>query len=184
MRILFLSTNRFRIELVQPMPIGLACVIGAIEESEHVIEVLDLMFAEDPAAELAARLEEFQPEMVAVSIRNTDNLSYVEPQYFLPEAKQMIELCRSASGAKIVVGGAAFTSVPLALFDYLEPDFGIAGEGEVSFPRLLEWRSRRERAGATCPAWSGASTVRSGPTLRASWRTGMAWECPGAIYST
>ena len=113
-------------------------MIGAIDESEHVIEVLDLMFSEDPAAELAARLEEFQPEMVAVSIRNTDNLSYVEPQYFLPEAKEMIELCRSASGAKIVVGGAAFTSVPLALFDYLEPDFGIAGEGEVSFPRLLE----------------------------------------------
>ncbi|MCP5040415.1 MAG: radical SAM protein [bacterium] len=138
MKILFLSTNRFRIEMIQPMPIGLACVIGAVDESQHAIEVLDLMFCEDPAAELTERLQEFQPDLVAVSVRNTDNLSYMEPQYFLPEAKEMIELCRSACEARIVVGGAAFTSVPVALFDYLAPDFGIAGEGEVSFPRLLE----------------------------------------------
>jgi radical SAM superfamily enzyme YgiQ (UPF0313 family) len=138
MRILFLSTNRFRIEIAQPMPIGLACVIASIDENAHAIEVLDLMFAEDPSAELAAALGGFRPEIVAVSIRNTDNLSYLAPQNFLPEAKQMIDLCRSASRAKIVVGGAAFTTVPEALFDYLEPDFGIAGDGEISFPRLVE----------------------------------------------
>jgi len=138
MRILFLSTNRFRFDMAQPMPIGLACVIASIDENEHAIEVLDLMFSEDPSAELAATLDEFRPELVAVSIRNTDNLSHLDLQYFLPEAKQMIDLCRSASGARIVVGGAAFTTVPEALFDYLEPDFGIAGEGEISFPRLVE----------------------------------------------
>lgn len=138
MRILFLSTNRFRIEVAQPMPIGLACVIASIDEHAHAIEVLDLMFSEDPSADLAAVLDRFRPEMVAVSIRNTDNQSYLAPQYFLPEAKQMIDLCRTASRARIVVGGAAFTTAPEALFDYLDPDFGIAGEGEVSFPRLLE----------------------------------------------
>ena len=137
MRILFLSTNRFRFEMAQPMPIGLACIIAGIEENAHAIEVLDLMFSEDPPAELASALERFQPEMVAISIRNTDNFSYLIPQYFLPEAKQMIDLCRKASPAKIVVGGAAFTTVPEALFGYLEPDFGIAGEGEVSFPQLV-----------------------------------------------
>ncbi len=84
MRILFLSTNRFRIPMAQPMPIGLACVIASIDETEHTIEVLDLMFSEDPRAELAAVLERFRPEMVAVSIRNTDNLSHLDPQYFLP----------------------------------------------------------------------------------------------------
>ena len=138
MRILFLSTNRFRFEMAQPMPIGLACIIAGIEENAHAIEVLDLMFSEDPPAALASALERFQPEMVAISIRNTDNFSYLIPQYFLPEAKQMIDLCRKASPAKIVVGGAAFTTVPEALFGYLEPDFGIAGEGEVSFPQLVE----------------------------------------------
>ncbi|MBW2243798.1 MAG: radical SAM protein [Deltaproteobacteria bacterium] len=138
MRILFLSTNRFRIEMVQPMPIGLACVIGTVDEQKHAIEVLDLMFEEDPCAELTAVLDDFQPDLVAVSIRNTDNFSHLEPQYFLPEAKTMVDLCRSSSKAKIVIGGAAFTTLPLEIFDYLEPDFGIAGEGEVSFPRFLE----------------------------------------------
>jgi radical SAM superfamily enzyme YgiQ (UPF0313 family) len=137
MRILFLSTNRFRFEMAQPMPIGLACVIAGIDESVHTIEVLDLMFSEDPSAELATVLDGFQPDMVAVSIRNTDNLSHLDPEYFLPEARQMIDLCRRSTAAKIVVGGAAFTTVPEALFVYLEPDFGIAGDGEISFPRLV-----------------------------------------------
>ena len=63
MKILFLSTNRFRIEMVQPMPIGLACVIGTIDENKHAIAVLDLMFSEDPSGELLALLEEFRPDM-------------------------------------------------------------------------------------------------------------------------
>ena len=54
MKILFLSTNRFRFEMAQPMPIGLACVIASIDENAHAIEVLDLMFSEDPSADLAA----------------------------------------------------------------------------------------------------------------------------------
>ncbi|MCP5066561.1 MAG: radical SAM protein, partial [bacterium] len=178
MKILFLSTNRFRIDMMQPMPIGLACVIAGIDENEHGIEVLDLMFSQDPAAELAAVLERFRPEMVAVSIRNIDSLSYVDPQYFLSEAKQMIELCRSASQARIVVGGAAFTTAPEALFDYLEPDFGIAGEGEVSFPQLvgriekgadwsevpgLVWRAQgevRTNAPAFVEDWTGLRPPR------------------------
>jgi radical SAM superfamily enzyme YgiQ (UPF0313 family) len=123
--------------MAQPMPIGLACVIASIDENAHAIEVLDLMFSEDPSAELRAALDSFEPEMVAVSIRNIDNLSHLDLQYFLPEAKQMIDLCRGASRAKIVVGGAAFTTAPKALFDYLEPDFGIAGDGEISFPQLV-----------------------------------------------
>jgi radical SAM superfamily enzyme YgiQ (UPF0313 family) len=178
MRILFLSTNRFRFEMAQPMPIGLACVIASIDEEAHAIEVLDLMFSQDPAADLAAALDRFQPELVAVSIRNTDNLSHLDLQYFLPEAKQLIDLCRTDSQAKIVVGGAAFTTVPEALFGYLEPDFGIAGEGEVSFPRLvacleegtdwsdvpgLVWRAQgeiRSNAPGFIEDWSGLRRPR------------------------
>ena len=138
MRILFVSTNRFRIELALPMPIGLACVIGQIDEGEHAIRVLDMMFCERPEADLERALSEFEPDLVAFSIRNIDNQSRVGTRYFLPEARQMIELCRASCGAKIVVGGAAFSVAPTAVFDFLEPDFGIAGEGEVSFPLLVE----------------------------------------------
>ena len=139
MRILFLSTNRFRIEVAQPMPIGLACVIASIDEAAHAVEVLDLMFSEDPfgGAHGCTRAASGQSWWRSPSgIPTTSPIS--PPQYFLPEAKQMIDLCRSVSRAKIVVGGAAFTTVPEALFDYLEPDFGIAGDGEISFPRLVE----------------------------------------------
>ena len=138
MRILFLPTNRFRVSVAQPMPIGLACVIGSIDASAHEIEVLDLMFEEDPDAALNASLERLRPEIVAISIRNIDNQARIDTQYFPPETRRLMELCREASDARIVVGGSAFTTVPEALFAYLEPDFGIAGDGEIAFPQLLD----------------------------------------------
>jgi hypothetical protein len=91
MKILFISTNRFRIQLALPMPIGLACIIGQMDENEHPIRVLDTMFSENPTADLETALSEFEPDLVAISIRNLDNMSYPEPRYFLPEAKEQLE---------------------------------------------------------------------------------------------
>ena len=60
MRILFVSTNRLK-KIMPPMPLGLASVIAQIDESRHEIQVLDLMFAEQPEVELKARLAGFSP---------------------------------------------------------------------------------------------------------------------------
>ena len=165
MRILFLSTNRFRIGMAQPMPIGLASVIAGIDQKLHAVEVLDLMFSEDPSADFVAAINSFEPEMVAVSIRNTDNLSYLAPQYFLPEARELIDLCRSSARAKVVIGGAAFTTAPEALFDYLAPDFGIAGEGELAFPQLVDClESGTDWSGVPGLVWRQEGTLRRNPS--------------------
>jgi radical SAM superfamily enzyme YgiQ (UPF0313 family) len=164
MKILFISTNRFRIQLALPMPIGLACIIGQIDENEHPIRVLDMMFSEDPTADLETALSEFEPDLVAISIRNLDNMSYPDPRYFLPEAKETIERCRSSSGAKIVIGGSAFSTAPEAVFDYLKPDFGIAGEGEEPFPRLVELLDREQDwTGVPGLVWRSKDGIQSNP---------------------
>lgn len=137
MKLLFLSTNRLK-NVMPPVPLGLACIIGQLDESRHDIRVLDLMFSEQPEAELKDVLSDFGPDLIAISVRNIDNQSYIETEYLLPQEKEMIALCRENSDATIVVGGSAFTVSPLAIFDYLEPDIGVAGEGEIVFPELVD----------------------------------------------
>jgi len=136
MKILFVATNRLR-SLMLPMPIGLASIAAQLDDSHHELQMLDLMFSERPCADLAAALLGFGPDLVAISVRNLDNQSYLRTEYYLPQTKDLIELCRKHSEAIVVVGGAAFTVAPAAVFEYLDPDFGIAGEGEISFPELV-----------------------------------------------
>jgi radical SAM superfamily enzyme YgiQ (UPF0313 family) len=121
-----------------PMPLGLACIIGQLDESRHEMRVLDLMFSEQPEVELKAVLSDFGPDLIAISVRNVDNQSYLHTEYLLPQAKEVVALCRANSNATVVVGGSGFTVSPVAIFDYLEPDFGVAGEGEIAFRDLVD----------------------------------------------
>jgi len=163
MRILFVSTNRLK-RIMPPMPLGLASVIAQIDESRHEIQVLDLMFVEQPEAELKARLAGFCPDLVALSVRNVDNQSCYHTEYLLPEDKKVVEWCREASAATVVVGGTAFTVSPAAIFEYLEADFGIAGEGEVAFRELVERIDRGEDP-SDIPGlvWRGPDGVSANP---------------------
>jgi radical SAM superfamily enzyme YgiQ (UPF0313 family) len=166
MKILFVSTNRLR-KGMPPMPLGLASVIAQIDESRHELQVLDLMFAERPETELETRLSDFAPDVVAMSVRNIDNQSYLGTEYLLPEAKQLVERCREHSAATLVVGGAAFTVSPVAIFEYLAPDFGIVGEGEIAFRNLVDRIERRvDWSDIPGLVWRGAEGVRANPPLR------------------
>lgn len=163
MRILFVSTNRLK-RIMPPMPLGLASVIAQIDESRHEIQVLDLMFAEQPEAELKARLASFSPDLVALSIRNVDNQSYNETEFLLPEDRRVVEWCREESAATLVVGGTAFTVSPTAILEYLGADFGIAGEGEVAFRELVERIDRGEDV-SDIPGlvWRGPDGISANP---------------------
>lgn len=136
MRVLFISTNRYR--YMPAMPLGLASIIAQLDERRHQVRLLDLMFSEDPEAETRRVLAEFEPQVVGISIRNLDNQRRLNNEDFVPEAARIVTLCRSHSDAIILLGGAAFSTCPEAIFSFLRPDFGIAGEGERVVPALLE----------------------------------------------
>ena len=87
MRLLFVSTNRMK-DAMPPMPLGLASIIGQIDESRHQIQVLDMMFCDQPEAELIKICSDFKPEIIALSIRNLDNQSYLNTQYFIAGEKK------------------------------------------------------------------------------------------------
>jgi radical SAM superfamily enzyme YgiQ (UPF0313 family) len=147
-----------------PMPLGLASVIGQIDESRHTIMALDFMFSDDPEAELKAALAEFKPDVIGISIRNLDNQSYLHTEYLLPDAKKAVDICRAESDATIVLGGGAVTVSPVAILDYFGADFAVDGEGEVVFNELVD-RLERKADYSELPGlvWRADDGVKANP---------------------
>ena len=136
MKIAFVSPNR---ELLPDavVPIGLLYVMASTP-AHHETELWDLCFESDPVAALAERLEIFAPDVVAVSMRNIQNNDYTGCHDTLRYYRTITETVRRRARARLVFGGGGFSVMPRGLMELLRPDFGIAGEGERSFARLLD----------------------------------------------
>ena len=141
MRILLIATNRHDRVMsrmrAQPIPIGLAYVAGHIDRARHSVKVVDLMFAgDDYLDEVESVARDFNPDLVGISIRNLSNHSYIDPQWQLPITKSVIERLRVVSDAAIVCGGPAFSIMPEQVFEFVQPDIGIAGDAAETFAEL------------------------------------------------
>jgi len=118
------------------MPAGIACLPPLLDE--HEIEVLDLFWEENPEQALRNTIRDIQPGLVGFSIRNVDNQLWSRPDYYFPEVKRYVEVARAETSSPIVVGGAAYSIFPYSALHYFGADWGIAGDGEVSFPPLVQ----------------------------------------------
>jgi radical SAM superfamily enzyme YgiQ (UPF0313 family) len=142
MRILLIATNRHGRYMnniqAQPLPLGLAYISGYLDPEKHDTKMLDLMFADDYLDEVKKSVQEFQPDMVGLSIRNLDNGSNLNPESVLLITKEVTDLIRSISKATIVCGGPAFSILPSDCFDFIGPDVGVAGSGGDVFSDLAD----------------------------------------------
>jgi radical SAM superfamily enzyme YgiQ (UPF0313 family) len=160
-RVLFLSVNRLRL-IVPPLPLGLASVIASLG-SEHSFRVVDFMFEPDPRAKILSLLAEFQPEIIALGLRNVDNQDSRYPVFFFPEVKELLCWLRSHFQGPVVLGGGAFSILPREFMDYLEADFGIIGDGELSFRALLAAYPEAEFARVPGLIWKDQGQWRYNP---------------------
>lgn len=136
MRIAFLSLNREK--LPDPViPLGLLSVAANVGNS-HEKEVWDLCFAEEPLTLITENIKRFQPQVIAVGIRNIQNNDYTGIESNLATYKLMLSHIRSLTDATIIIGGSAFSVMPVEFMTALKPDFGIKGEGEINTRRLVE----------------------------------------------
>ena len=140
MRVLFISFNSSSL-LMPTFPLGLASLVASLGAG-HPFRVIDFMFEPDPRIKVLAVIEEFQPELIALSLRNIDNQDSCFPEFFFPEAQKFCRWLRTHTQARVVLGGSAFSIYPQELLDYLEADMGIVGEGELSFRALVEFYPR------------------------------------------
>ena len=142
MRILLIATNRHGRYMnniqAQPLPLGLAYIAGYLDPDKHDTKMLDLMFADDYLGQVKKSVQEFQPDIVGLSIRNLDNGSNLNPESVLPITKEVTDLVRSISKATIVCGGPAFSILPTECFNFVGPDVGVAGSGGDVFSDLAD----------------------------------------------
>jgi radical SAM superfamily enzyme YgiQ (UPF0313 family) len=135
-RMLFFSLNSSRL-LMPTFPLGLASLVASLGPG-HSFRVIDFMFEADPRQKVLATLEDFQPELITLSLRNIDNQDSCFPELFFPEAQEFCRWLRTRTQAPVVLGGSAFSICPQELLDYLEADMGIVGEGELSLRALAD----------------------------------------------
>jgi radical SAM superfamily enzyme YgiQ (UPF0313 family) len=76
--------------------------------------------------------------LTGISLRNFDDSTNVyKGNIFISNYKNVIRRIREKSKVPVVIGGTGFSVFPEILFDELNPDFGIKGEGEESLRLLI-----------------------------------------------
>jgi len=135
-RIAFVAANRE--VLPDPViPLGLLSVLEACP-STHERLFLDLCFEPEPERALRDFVREQKPELVALSLRNLQSADYSDAHSNVQAYARLVAAVREVSEAPVVLGGGGYSLMPEALLERLGADFGVAGEGEVVFPALVE----------------------------------------------
>lgn len=126
MNILLISPNTHAVPY-PVYPLGLDYVAGSLT-GEHQVRIADLNIMGRHA--LAELIGDFSPDVIGLSLRNVDNTEIANPLFFIEKQKELIAWLRTVSEATIVCGGAGFTILARDIFDRIQPDYGIVGEGE------------------------------------------------------
>ncbi len=140
MKVLIISSNT-----LPAAPTGPVYVAGAVREAGHEVQIYERMFANDLESELTTRLDDFQPDVIGVSIRLVfdDELVIDAPlgtrhTDLRPQVKEITDIVRRNSNSRIVLGGPGFNYYARDWLEYLDLDYGIRGEGEESFSLFLK----------------------------------------------
>ena len=137
MQVLLISANTETINM-PVLPMGMAFVARAAEDAGHEVSQINLMAEPEALKTLAERIQNVQPDIIGISVRNIDDQVSSQPRFLLEPVKAIVSICRQNSEAKIVLGGAGYSIFPKQALSYLAADMGIQGEGEQSFAMLLE----------------------------------------------
>lgn len=145
MRLLLVSANRER-SPYPVFPLGLAFLAGPLKNAGHELSALDLCFEADPCQALAERLGTQQPDLVIISLRNLDNVTWPDARSYLEGLRELVRVCKAA-GVRVIVGGSGFSLMPLEILADCGADLGVVGEGEELLPRLLDCLAAGEDPG-------------------------------------
>jgi radical SAM superfamily enzyme YgiQ (UPF0313 family) len=136
MRVAFVSGNREK--LPDPViPFGLLCVAASVPK-RHAKTIVDLCFEDEPFEMLRESLCGFEPDVVALGMRNIQSADYSGTADTIDYYASLLATIREVCDVPVVMGGSGFSVMPAELMERLRPDFGISGEAEASFPALLE----------------------------------------------
>lgn len=133
-KILLISVNRCTFPY-PVFPLGIAGLASVLTARGYMTELYDLQV--DPGR-LDETIESFKPDYIGVSLRNIDDIQINNTSFFAPLLSEVTKEIRKKISVPIILGGSGFSLFPDKLLEQANADFGICGEGEASFPALLE----------------------------------------------
>jgi len=134
-KILLVNPNRMKPAVA---PIALDYLASALNEHNFHADIIDLCFSADWVEDIDCYLRNNSVIAVGISLRNTDDTSLASQEFFVPRFKEIIDYIREQTFAPLILGGCGFSIMPEAILDCLGLDMGITGDGEYSFPLLVE----------------------------------------------
>jgi radical SAM superfamily enzyme YgiQ (UPF0313 family) len=159
-RVLFVNAN----ETARPYrvaPLGLAFVAAATERAGHVVRFVDLPQTAAGHRRYIASLRDWQPDYVALGIRNLDNSDFHALETYLDGPAMLIrESRRIAPKVRVIVGGPAGTVEPERVANTTDCDHLVLGEGEESLPQLIAWLEAGEKVSRIVSADSKGTPFR------------------------
>ena len=130
MRVLLLSSN-ITLSPYPVYPLGLAMVASGLKAAGHEVRQLDYLREGSSMQAIEASVLEFKPELLGISIRNIDNVNYMNKQYYIDHVRDIVARLRDFTDAKVILGGAGFSLMPREILDFTGADFGFVGESEA-----------------------------------------------------
>lgn len=138
-------------------PLGIAYVEGALRRAGVETRIVDLNL--DSWESVAETLRIFQPDWIALSLRNIDDVRISVREFFVDAVRDLIRRIRDACNAPVILGGSGFSVMPREIFEYCSPDYGISGEGEAPMAALIAGQAPESIPGLVYEDASGVIQV-------------------------
>lgn len=135
-RVFLVSSNISR-EPAVVYPLGLAVVAAGLVMAGHQVEQFDYLASGESEDRLRDTIAAVAPDYVCLSVRNLDNCDSICPASYPAIAKRLVEVCRQATAAPVIIGGAGFSIVPEEMLAFTGADYGVVGEGERRLAELI-----------------------------------------------
>jgi radical SAM superfamily enzyme YgiQ (UPF0313 family) len=136
MKILLISANTHNKDIV--MPYGICCVASALKKKGHAVHVLDLLFEVKCAKSIFKTIEEFQPDIIGIGIRNIDNGIGIGTVLSLKHVRdEVISPCKQFLSGPIVLGGSAVGVSGPEILQYFDLPYALVGDGEKAMVEFV-----------------------------------------------
>jgi radical SAM superfamily enzyme YgiQ (UPF0313 family) len=134
--ILFVSANRY-CDPYPVYPLGVSYLKTYLNKRDPSLNISVFDFNCSSADDFIALLKANTFGFICVSLRNIDDTNIYAKNCFVGWYKEIIDTVRQHSKAVVIIGGAGFSIFPAELFNDLNPDYGIKGEGEEALFDLI-----------------------------------------------
>jgi len=130
MKILLISAN-VTLSPYPIYPLGVSMIAAALTRAGHDVRQTDFLQQNSSLDSIGREVQDFNPDLVGISVRNIDNVNLMNEQYYIQNVKNIVTRVREVSDVKVILGGAGFSLIPDLILKETGADYGVVGEGEV-----------------------------------------------------